>query len=75
MGERGSCVLLLMLLGQANVVRHCALAKACFALAFDSQVQCRECPLNVGPPPPLLAAAVVVAVLLLHLMYIFTIYL
>ena len=39
-----------MLLGQANVVRHCALAKACFALAFDSQVQCRECPLNVGPP-------------------------
>ena len=39
-----------MLLGQANVVRHCALAKACFALAFDSQVQCRECPLKVAPP-------------------------
>ena len=73
-GERELCATS-MLLGQANVVRHCALAKACFALAFDSQVQCRECPLNVGPPPPPLAAAVVVAVLLLHLMYIFTIYL
>ena len=47
-GERVLCAT--MLLGQANVVRHCALAKACFALAFDSQVQCRECPLNVGPP-------------------------
>ena len=46
--ERELCAT--MLLGQANVVRHCALAKACFALAFDSQVQCRECPLNVGPP-------------------------
>ena len=56
-----------MLLGQANVVvRHCALAKACFALAFDSQVQCRECPLKVAPPA---------AALLLHLMYLIGIYL
>ena len=68
-GERELCAT--MLLGQANVVRHCALAKACFALAFDSQVQCRECPLNVGP----LLLCLLLLLLLLYCFSIWCIYL